>query len=245
MNSAEGKSILALVRDGSYAHAGEEEAIELVFSSVSQDSSRKILDAGCGLGGTADYVLSQGWGRVSGFDIDHRTIELARQRYPANEFVEADVAAVGRIWQAEFDLLYSFNAFYAFPDSRAALENLAVVARSGAEYLIFDYTDPSHHYATSPFAGREDASFWHPLHAEDLSDLAIATGWVLESSRDLTAEYHRWYRDLLRRIELRSEEIISQFGQVWYAFVLGFYTSLYQAIEDGIIGGGLFRLRRR
>lgn len=245
MNSAEGKSILALVRDGSYAHAGEEESIESVFSSVPKDSGRIILDAGCGLGGTAEYVQRHGWGTVSGFDIDPRTIELARQRYPALNFVESDVGSVGRIWQAEFDLIYSFNAFYAFPDSRLALENLAVVARPNAQYLIFDYTDPFRRYAASPFARREDASFWHPIHPEDLSALAISTGWRLEFSTDLTSDYHRWYGDLLRRIELRSEEIISRFGPTWYDFVLAFYTSLYQAIEDGTIGGGLFRLHRQ
>jgi SAM-dependent methyltransferase len=231
MNSAEGKSILALVRDGSYAHAGEEESIESVFSSVPKDSGRTLLDAG--------------WGTVSGFDIDSRTIELARQRHPALDFVESDVGSVGRIWQAEFDLIYSFNAFYAFPDSRLALENLAVVARPNAQYLIFDYTDPFRRYAASPFARREDASFWHPIHSEDFSALAISTGWRLESSSDMTSDYHRWYGDLLRRIEVRSEAIVFRFGQTWYDFVLAFYTSLYQAIEDGTIGGGLFRLRRQ
>ena len=245
MNSAEGKGILALVRDGAYAHAGEEESIELVFSSVPRDSSRTVLDAGCGLGGTADYVQRQGWGRVSGFDIDPRTIALARQRYPGHEFVEADVCTVGAIWQAEFDLLYSFNAFYAFPDSRLALENLAIAARPGAQYLIFDYTDPCRRYASSSFAGREDASFWNPIHPEDLSDFAVSTGWMLESVTDLTAEYRRWYADLLRRIGVRSEEIIFRFGQEWHDFVLGFYTSLYGSIDDGTLGGGVFRLHRR
>ena len=53
MNSFQGKQALALIRGGDYAHAGEEEAIELTLSSVEKNSATQILDAGCGRGGTA------------------------------------------------------------------------------------------------------------------------------------------------------------------------------------------------
>jgi hypothetical protein len=39
MNSFEGKRILALIRDGDYAHAGEEEAIERSFRSIPLSSA--------------------------------------------------------------------------------------------------------------------------------------------------------------------------------------------------------------
>ncbi len=51
MNSPMGKQILALIRDGDYAHAGEEEAIELTLKNVSKDPGRRVLDVGCGRGG--------------------------------------------------------------------------------------------------------------------------------------------------------------------------------------------------
>lgn len=60
MNSYLGQRILALVREGDYAHAGEEEAIELSMSGVGKDARRVILDAGCGRGGTADYLHKNG-----------------------------------------------------------------------------------------------------------------------------------------------------------------------------------------
>ena len=47
MNSYLGKRILALVRDGDYAHAGEEEAIALAMAPLAKDARRRILDAGC------------------------------------------------------------------------------------------------------------------------------------------------------------------------------------------------------
>jgi cyclopropane fatty-acyl-phospholipid synthase-like methyltransferase len=56
MNEFEGKEILATVRSEDFAHAGEEEAIELVFKDITKQADRKILDAGCGRGGSANYV---------------------------------------------------------------------------------------------------------------------------------------------------------------------------------------------
>jgi len=51
MNSPTGKKILALVREGDYAHPGEEAAIGLVMRDFAPDPGRLILDVGCGPGG--------------------------------------------------------------------------------------------------------------------------------------------------------------------------------------------------
>jgi hypothetical protein len=66
MNSFEGKRILALIREGDYAHAGEEEAIERVFRAVPKQAGSWLLDVGCGRGGSAEYLRRRGWGRVEG-----------------------------------------------------------------------------------------------------------------------------------------------------------------------------------
>ena len=48
MTSFEGKRILALIRDGDYAHAGEEEGIERSFRSIPKNADSWLLDVGCG-----------------------------------------------------------------------------------------------------------------------------------------------------------------------------------------------------
>ena len=74
MNSPTGKGILSLVREGDYAHPGEEQAIDLVFAALPKDPDRQVLDLGRGRGGTAAYVQRHGWGRVTGVDIDAETL---------------------------------------------------------------------------------------------------------------------------------------------------------------------------
>jgi trans-aconitate methyltransferase len=59
MNSFEGMRILSLVREGDYAHAGEEEAIELAMKHVPKLRDQVVVDAGCGRGGAAEYIRTK------------------------------------------------------------------------------------------------------------------------------------------------------------------------------------------
>ena len=53
LNSFQGKRLLALARGGDYAHAGETESIDLVWTRLPKKPPQQVLDAGCGRGGTA------------------------------------------------------------------------------------------------------------------------------------------------------------------------------------------------
>ena len=86
LNSFEGKRLLALARGGDYAHAGETEAIDLVWNTLPKSPAQKILDAGCGRGGTAAYLYRAGWGQVTGIDIEAESIDRAREALSRNFF---------------------------------------------------------------------------------------------------------------------------------------------------------------
>lgn len=132
MNSFVGKRLLALVREADYAHAGEEEAIERVFADLPKCADRRLLDVGCGLGGTADYLRREGWGRVVGLDRDGDSLGHARARYPEVEFVEGDVGEAPRLLPRTFGQIYLFNVFYALEAQREALAALRAVAEGSS-----------------------------------------------------------------------------------------------------------------
>ena len=70
MNLFKGKRLLSKLRGGDYAHAGKTRAIEIAMEPIPKDEKRLILDAGCGRGGTAEFLRTNGWGRVVGIDLD-------------------------------------------------------------------------------------------------------------------------------------------------------------------------------
>jgi SAM-dependent methyltransferase len=238
MNSALGKKILATVRDADFAHAGEVEAIERALAPIVKDVERTLLDAGCGRGGTAAYVQAHGWGRTAGFDIDAASIEEALGRYPELDLRVADAATADAAFTTHFDLLYSFNAFYAFPDQAAALGALRRLARAGSGLVLFDYVDRGG-FARSSFGGRPDTDHWQPLRLESLSAQLAAAGWRLDDVVLLHGDYERWYAAFVARIEAKHDEIVALAGAAAFAPVHDLYRAMYEAVRDGVLGGAI------
>ena len=238
MNSFEGKRILALIRDGDYAHAGEEEAIERSFRSIPKNADRWLLDVGCGRGGSAEYLRRHGWGHVEGIDRDTDSIEYARANYPEVGFHVCDVLDVPRTVTRHFDIVYMLNAFYAFDRQRDALAGLRKVAKPGAQLVIFDYTvGEKLHGAENP------ALMPHAIRLSEIAAMLRETGWELGAIEDLNAEYARWYAAFVERIRHKQAEIEKIGGAEWYQFVLSMYSGLDDVIAQGGLGGAIVHAR--
>jgi SAM-dependent methyltransferase len=237
MNSFEGKRILALIRDGDYAHAGEQEAIERSFRSIPKDRERWMLDVGCGRGGSADYLRRNGWGHLEGIDRDAESIEYARATYPEVRFHVCDVLDVPRTVARSFDVIYMLNAFYAFDRQRDALAGLRKVAKPSAQLVIFDYT------VGEKSGGAPNPMMPHAMRLSEIPAMLRDAGWQPGTIEDLSAEYVRWYAEFVRRIQLKRAEIEKIGGADWYNFVSSMYSGLHGAIASGVIGGALVHAR--
>ncbi len=240
MNSFAGKRLLALVRDGDYAHAGEEEAIDRVFGDLPKRSDRWLLDVGCGRGGTADYLRKRGWGQVVGIDRDGDSLAYARARYPGVEWVEGDVCAAPRYLSRKFIQIYLLNVYYALEAQRDALLALRQVAEEGTELRIFDYLDRGG-FAEDPLEVGGERIVPHPVVTERVSRDLATTGWRLLSMEPLSEEYRRWYAALARRIEERAPEIVARGGEEALDYLCTVYRGILGKIEEGLLGGVLVR----
>ena len=243
MNNATGKRLLALIRDADYAHPGEEEANRLLFAGLVPDPRRRILDAGCGGGGTAAWVQAQGLGVVTGLEVDAETVGLARDRYPDVTVVEGDLQRAAGVLAGPFDLAYSMTVLYAVPDRAAVFSQLAALAAPGGELRLFEYTDPAGRFAdAAPSRGSFD--WWRPLRPDDLAAQFAAAGWRLTELRDLTPQFIGWYEELCRRIANKRAAITGRFGAEWYHFVAAEYEAILGRAREGSLGGVLVHATR-
>jgi SAM-dependent methyltransferase len=242
MNNATGKRLLALVRDADYAHPGEEAANRLLFAGVAPDERRRVLDAGCGSGGTAAWVQARGYGAVTGIEIDAATARLARERHPEIVVVEGDLQRAGEALTGPFDLVYSMTALYAVADQVAAFRALRSLAAPGAELRALDYSDPRGRFDD---ASRGSASWrwWRPLDPLGAPALLAEAGWTSAEVRDLQPEFVLWYRQLCERIDTRRHDITREFGREWYEFAAADYAGVLEMVRAGILGGVLVRAR--
>jgi SAM-dependent methyltransferase len=97
----------------------------------------RALDIGCGLGDNAAAIAANGW-HVTGFDLSPRAIRWAQSRFPALDFVAADLFAPPSEWSGAFDLVHECYTLQALPDApRAeAMRQLARFVRPGGTLLV-------------------------------------------------------------------------------------------------------------
>ena len=235
MNSPQGKAILALVREGDYAHPGEGEAIEAVVSGLPRTSIHRVLDVGCGRGGTANWFYEQGWGDVVAVDLDAESIKYAQETYPQVQFHACDVADLGQLSLPLFDLAYLFSSFYAFADQQTALRAIRGACREGAHLVIFDYTRPKGGRLPTALG----TEIGQPIVMENLSAWMKAEAWQPISVTDMTGGFVRWYEELMHKVEKNRQAILAMVGEDWYDFVVAWYGALKDALTKGQVGGSV------
>jgi cyclopropane fatty-acyl-phospholipid synthase-like methyltransferase len=228
-NTTEFKKILALVRGNDFAHAGEAEAIDLVFNNLPKNPQQILLDVGCGLGGTANYIAKQGWGKPVGFDIDATTIQYAKDHYTQIEFHQSDVNTAAEVIKIKADIIYIFNAFYAFSDQNLALGELRRLAHAKTILVIFDYVN----LTPGP------AKIRGAINPSTISTQLIDHGWQVNSMLNLNAEYEYWYQNFFNRLQRKKPEIIAAANLETFEYAYDKYLAILNDIKAKLIGGTL------
>jgi SAM-dependent methyltransferase len=110
---------------------------EWLARAAAPTRNARALDIGCGLGDNAAAIAAKEW-RVTGFDLSPRAIAWAKSRFPALEFVTADLFAPPAAWIGAFDLVHECYTLQALPDApRAdAMRRLAGFVRPGGTLLV-------------------------------------------------------------------------------------------------------------
>lgn len=230
------KQLMSEVRNEDYTHAGEEEAITIVMNNFLKDSSRKLLDVGAGLGGTANYIKTHGWGDVIGIDIEEKLVNYAKNQYPDIEFFLCDALNCDSLFSEEqFDLIYHFNSFYSFTNQEKALKALYNVGKPNSNLVIFDYLVFDDYDGTNPFAA--DNSPFIPINKNQITITLNNTGWQLQSFHNLTTKYTEWYYNIVNKLEQRKSELVNKFGEITFTHLYGNYTNLIQLFETKKLGG--------
>lgn len=250
MREKKGKQLVSVLRGADYAHAGGEDAIDLTMEvlGIEKNAVRKILDIGCGLGGTAHYLQENQWGNVTGFDIEDASIEYAIATYGSILFKTTDVVDVHQHFDSEsYDVLCAFNVFYAFPDQRAALKSLWQVAQPGGRIVIFDYSIASKsdaHKLSMYRTGESGKPPFIPIAKEESIKLFEESGWKHERTIDVTAQYLRWYNELLDTLHAKEQEVKREFGKERFFKAEETYTKIKEALENETLGGSIFIARK-
>jgi ubiquinone/menaquinone biosynthesis C-methylase UbiE len=243
------KQLLAAVRQGDYAHAGEEEAIEIAMGLIPKRSEQLLLDVGCGLGGTAHYLEQQGWGRATGVDIDPDMVNYAKSHYSHIKFFEAAAKALSTLFlEPKFDVVYSFNAFFCFPEQGLCLNEMAKVAKHHADLIIFDYASPGVYTNKNPFfdpEGRAFSKIFSPINLDTIENILIKNDWELKNIINLRDKYLNWYEWLVEKMNSQKSDLIQKFGELTFDGLYDGYVVLLDLLSSGEVSGAVIHAKRQ
>jgi SAM-dependent methyltransferase len=126
----------------------------------------RVLDIGCGCGGTAVQIANQG-ATVTGVDISAPMLERARQRGEGRDdlaFVLADASSHN--FAADHDLVFSRFGVMFFKDPKAAFTNIARALKPGGRLCFLCWQEAKINYWMS-VPGRAAAEFLPPPEPVD------------------------------------------------------------------------------
>lgn len=230
------KLLLAEIRTKDYTHAGEQEAIDITMNKFPKNTNRKLLDIGCGLGGTANYINIKKWGNIKAIDIKKDLIDYAKTTYPNIEFYHCNAINCSNLFLKEtFDVIYHFNSFYAIINQEKALNEYYKIATNETKLLIFDYMVKKINNYKPPF--QNDYEAFTPINYNIISKQLLNSGWNLEEFIDISENYIKWYKKLLSKIHTKKMDLIKKFGEKIYNQVLCNFTNLYNLLINNNLGG--------
>ena len=163
-----------------------------------------VLDAGCGLGGTARVLATEYGCRVTGIDLTPQYVEVAQALTDRMHLAGQCTFQIGSVTRmpfpdAAFDAAVSFHVAMNIGERDKFYAELARVMRSGAPLCVFDVMkgpSPGMIYPV-PWAETEETSFLKS--PAETSDLLRAQGFDIEREESLREFAIQYFREVFAK----------------------------------------------
>ncbi len=177
---------------------GREATVELA-GRVNIEAGMRVLDVGCGIGGSARHLAAERGCHVTGIDLTRDFIEvataLAQRTGMANKVEFHHGSATALPFAAEsFDIVWTEHVQMNINDKAAFYGEIARVLKPGGRLLFHDIfsRDGSEPWYPVPWA--DDASISFLAHVESIPDILEAAGLQVLEWEDRSEDSLHWFR---------------------------------------------------
>ncbi len=170
---------------------GRELALEMIATLDLEPASR-VLDVGCGLGGSAFVMASEFGLQVDGIDLSRNMLALAEQKLASNGLSNLVRLQWGDCLELkareQYDAIYSRDVFLHIADKTHLFERLYAALGVGGKLLFTDYCCGPKPWSDGFDIYVEDRGY--SLHTiEEYADLISTAGFEQVSASDETARF--------------------------------------------------------
>ena len=184
---------------------GREATVELAGRGALMPGAR-VLDVGCGLGGSARYLALEHGCQVTGIDLTEEYIEVANALAKLvglsdrTRFQQANALAMP-FADGEFDVVWTQHVQMNIEDKKTLYREIARVTKRGGRFLFHDIFAGDGGPIHFPVPWAEDASISFLAKPDDVKRMLEDSGFVLRDWVDTTAPSVQWSAAMIERVK--------------------------------------------
>ncbi|MFB9885331.1 class I SAM-dependent methyltransferase [Balneatrix alpica] len=180
-------------------HLGGRSATQALASKVQLDANHRLLDLGCGLGGSSRLLADHFGCQVTGLDYNPQFVRLATQLshlFPALakqlQFNCGDAQSLPYA-DASFDVIWCQHVLANIPARQQALAEMRRVLKPGGILVLHELVQGENHSALLlPVPWSSHAETSHLMVATELQDELQTLGMQQDHWQDVTSEALSW-----------------------------------------------------
>jgi len=196
---------------------------------------QKVLDVGCGIGGSAFHMVKTAGAHILGIDLSANMIDLANKKLnhyklPNIKFEVQDALDV-ELEAGSFDVVYSRDTILHIPDKEKLFSNFYRWLKPGGKLLITDYACGPYEQHSEFFKGYIQERGYTLLTVPDYGKVLSKVGFKNVQAIDKTSSFVSILSNELKKFATEKEEFLK-------SFPLSDYDDIYNGWQDKLVRVG-------
>ncbi|MGZ5279450.1 MAG: methyltransferase domain-containing protein [Pseudobdellovibrionaceae bacterium] len=231
----------------------QEKLIEKLVAMVDIAPRARILDAGCGMGGSSLYLAKKFGAKVTGITLSQTQVEMARQLADEDQiqnvsFQVEDALAMSSFSDQSFDLVWSLESCEQFFDKQIFLNHAFRVLKPGGRLMLATWCSGADEYSGSEAKKYRKlcTSLQLPYMPtiDRYAKFLQQQGFIVEKKQDWSTNVHKTWAIGLESLRQYSLFKIFQMSG-WRGLIFGRQGQLMQnAFDQHRVTYGVFVARK-
>lgn len=230
-----------------FVSTGGLETTEEIVAMLSLKPGLKVLDVGCGIGGSGFYMVKNFNVQVLGVDLSTNMIQIGKQRAiefkdDKVEFVVQDVTSA-EYEPESFDVIYSRDTILHIEDKKSLFANFLKWLKPGGEVLISDYCKGPQELSDvmkAYIAKRQ----YHLLSPEEYGKLLEEVGFSDVKAKDNTARFIEILKAERERFDKEKSTFLKDFSPEDFEYLVEDWDTKIDRCGRGDQKWGLFHAKK-